>query len=134
MSARSDPAGRLKDRLAALPERLQAQVRAALAGIGAALLEETRRRLADDTGPAPSRPGEPPRDPAGRLAATLLASLDQSGTAVTLTAAAPYAPDLEYGTRTMAPRPFLRPAGEAVRPAALAACRDALAQAAEETR
>lgn len=127
-----DPASRLKRRLAALPGRLRERADAALLQIGQETLAEIRRVLAASGGPRPSAPGDPPRDPAGHLAGALAVSLDDAHSAVTVVAASPQARFLEYGTRTMAARPFIRPAVAATAPAALATCRAALAEAARE--
>ncbi len=130
MSGPQDPASRLKQRLAALPARIRAETAGALGRIGEQAVAEARRLLS--SGPAPSAPGEPPRDPRGDLAEGLRADLDAAAASVTIAAASPQALFLEYGTRTMAARPFLRPAAEAVRPLALEACRQALAAAAKD--
>lgn len=127
-----DPASRLKQRLAALPARLRAGTNAALRQVGDDTVEEIRRVLAASSGPLPSAPGDAPRDPAGRLAGTLAVQLDEAQSAVTVIAASREARFLEYGTRHMAARPFLRPAVAAMAPSALAVCRTALAEAAKE--
>lgn len=132
MSGARDPASRLKQRLAALPARLRASVNEALLEVGDDTVAEIRRVLAASGGPQASRPGDPPRDPAGRIAQALAVSLDEAQSVVTVAAASPVARFLEYGTRTMASRPFIRPAVSATGPAALATCRAALAAAAKE--
>jgi hypothetical protein len=58
-----------------------------------------------------SAPGEAPANDLGFLAQSLRIQVTDRNT-VNLSALAPYAVHLEYGTRNMAPRPFLRPAGE----------------------
>lgn len=132
MSGDRDPASRLKQRLAALPARLRDRVNAALQEVGDGTVEEIRRVLAASAGPLPSAPGDPPRDPAGRLADALAVSLDEARSSVTVVAASPEARFLEYGTRTMAARPFLRPAVAATASRAREVCRAALAEAATE--
>lgn len=128
MSPGPDPASRLKQRLAALPARLRGAVNVALRQVGDEVMAEVSRGLAASGGPQPSRP----RDPAGRIAKALAVDLDETQSTVTVIAACPEARCLEYGTRTKAARPFLRPAGSAMTPEALAVCRAALAAAARE--
>lgn len=132
MSRGRDPASRLKQRLAALPARLRGRVHEVLREIGAHTVAEIRRGLAASGGPEPSRPGDPPRDPAGRIARALAVDLDETRSTVTVVVASPEARCLEYGTRSLAARPFVRPAVSATAPAALALCRAALAAAATE--
>lgn len=119
----------LRQALADLPDAAKAEVSDALDAVGADLVTDMRRRLGR-TGA--SAPGDPPADPAGALAASLAATRD--GLRVTVTAASPQAAFLEYGTRTMAPRPVLRPAVAAVAEMARARLRAALARAAGKLR
>lgn len=58
-----------------------------------------------------SAPGEAPANDLGFLASSLRIVITDKNQ-VDLSAMAPYAIHLEYGTRNMRPRPFLRPAGE----------------------
>ncbi len=132
MSGGRDSASRLKQRLAALPARLRGRVNEALRAVGEDTVAEIGRGLAASQGPQPSRPGDPPRDPAGRIARALAVDLDEARSTVTVLVASSEARCLEYGTRTMAARPFVRPAVAATAPAALALCRAALAAAATE--
>ena len=60
-----------------------------------------------------SAPGEAPANDTGFLAGSIRIDINQKWE-VDLRALAPYAVHLEYGTRKMAPRPFLRPAAESV--------------------
>lgn len=119
----------LRQALADLPDAAKAEVSDALDAVGADLVTDMRRRLGRTD---PSAPGNPPADPAGPLAASLAVRRD--GLQVTVTAASPRAPFLEYGTRTMTPRPFLRPAVAAVAERARARLRAALARAAGKLR
>jgi HK97 gp10 family phage protein len=130
----------LRGRLATLPVAALAQVATALEEIGAEVVAEARRSLAADgpTQPDPgkrpaSAPGGPPDDPTGRLAASLGVVADPAAAHVTVAASTPYAIFLEYGTRHMAARPFLRPAveahGEAARSRLAEALRRAVASA-----
>lgn len=61
-----------------------------------------------------SAPGEAPANDFGFLAANIKADLTNDFTA-NLWSLAPYSIHLEYGTVNMAARPFLRPAGDAMR-------------------
>ena len=58
-----------------------------------------------------SAPGQAPANDLGFLASSLRITITNRN-AVDLSAVAPYAVHLEYGTRRMAARPFLRPACE----------------------
>lgn len=57
-----------------------------------------------------SAPYQAPADDRGMLANSIQVDVDPKQFNLTLSAAAPYARELEYGTRHMLPRPFLRPA------------------------
>jgi HK97 gp10 family phage protein len=59
--------------------------------------------------------GEAPATDTGRLAGSIKAEI--SGKSAEVVANAEYAPYLEFGTRTMEPRPFMFPAMEKERPA-----------------
>lgn len=61
-----------------------------------------------------SAPGEAPANDTGFLAANIKAEMTEALTA-SIISQAPYSVHLEYGTRHMEPRPFLRPAGEAIK-------------------
>lgn len=61
-----------------------------------------------------SAPGEPPAQDTGRLSNSITASIE--GKRAEVAANVEYAPFLEFGTRTMQPRPFLFPALEQERP------------------
>ncbi len=115
--------------LADLPAAAQAEVGAALDEVAADVVAVARRSLGTAS---PSAPGDPPADPTGALAASLSATRD--GLQATVAASAPYAGYLEYGTRRMAARPFLRPAVAATAETARAKLRAALARAAEALR
>lgn len=65
----------------------------------------------------PSKPGEPPMNDTGFLKNSIVVS-QQSPVVARVTATAPYAGLLEYGTSTVAERPFMRPTREKVRPIA----------------
>lgn len=112
-----------------MPDAARAEVETALDDIAADAIAEARRGLGTA---GPSSPGDPPADPTGALAASLTAM--RNGLNVAVTAASPHAGFLEYGTRTMAARPFLRPAVAATAEAARARLRAALARAADAFR
>lgn len=57
-----------------------------------------------------SKPFEPPAKDLGMLVNSIEVDVDPVQFNMTLSASAPYAQELEYGTRHMLPRPFLRPA------------------------
>lgn len=57
-----------------------------------------------------SRPYEAPAEDLGMLVNSIEVDVDPSQYNMTIAALAPYARELEYGTRHMLPRPFLRPA------------------------
>jgi HK97 gp10 family phage protein len=121
-----DEAAALQALLAGLPAAVRAEVTAALGGIGADMVEGARTSLAQGS---PSAPGKPPADPGGSLAASLHWSLDEANGQVTVGTSDPAAIFLEYGTRKMAARPFLRPAASAVTEKAQARLRSALVRA-----
>jgi HK97 gp10 family phage protein len=63
--------------------------------------------------PPPSKPGEPPHVQTGRLRQSIQPSPARvTGTVIEgeVSTNVEYAPGLEYGTRKMAARPFMRPA------------------------
>ena len=57
-----------------------------------------------------SKPYEAPAKDMGMLVNSIEVDVDPTQFNMTLSASAPYARELEYGTRHMLPRPFLRPA------------------------
>lgn len=116
----------LKRRLSAFPEVARAAVNAALRDIGEDVTAAIRRSLG---AAAVSEAGRPPRDPTGELANTLGAAVDAETSRLRITAASPHAVFLEYGTRHMAARPFLRPAVTAMTPQAKERLRDAIVRA-----
>lgn len=59
-----------------------------------------------------SAPGEPPANDTGRLVSSLRAEISTEALTASLIAGTQYAIYLEFGTRRMEPRPFLRPAAE----------------------
>jgi HK97 gp10 family phage protein len=59
-----------------------------------------------------SAPGQPPANDTGFLAGSIFAEPVKGEVAARIVARAPYAVHLEFGTSKMAPRPFIRPAGD----------------------
>jgi HK97 gp10 family phage protein len=59
-----------------------------------------------------SAPGEAPATDTGNLVKSGSVTLDPDGKSATVRFKAPYGPDLEFGTKNMAARPFLVPAFE----------------------
>lgn len=62
-----------------------------------------------------SAPGEAPATDTGRLVSSIQADMVEAEREVQVSAGTEYAKPLEYGTRHMAPRPFLLPALEWIR-------------------
>lgn len=81
---------------------------------GEMVRQEAMESIRDGTirgaGHVPSRPGEPPKGDTGRLELSIEVELRRSEKTVNVIARAPYAAALEFGTRRIAPRPFMRPA------------------------
>lgn len=57
-----------------------------------------------------SAPGQPPANDTGTLVRSIVMDVDETELEVTISAGTFYAKMLEYGTRLMAARPFMRPA------------------------
>jgi len=57
-----------------------------------------------------SAPGEPPASDTGRLVNSIATKYDVNTLSGTVVVDAEYGPYLEFGTQTIEPRPFLRPA------------------------
>ncbi len=119
----------MKRRLADLPSKAKAECALAFERIGTTVVAEARRSLAAIS---PSRPGDPPADPAVAISESLNWSVDAAAGRLTVTASVPYASFLEYGTMRMAARPFLRPAAAGASDTARAELLDALSRAARE--
>ena len=94
-------------------KRIDAGLARAASEAGGALADHVRMKISrpNPSGAAPSAPGEPPARVTGELLDSVAYEVIESdrGLVVSVGAAAPYAQALEYGTRRMAPRPFLRP-------------------------
>jgi len=81
---------------------------------GQALRDHVRMMISrpNPLGTSPSAPFEPPASVTGELLDSVAYDVADTGRGLSITvgAGAPYALALEYGTRHMAQRPFLRPA------------------------
>lgn len=62
-----------------------------------------------------SAPGEPPANDTGFLVSTITTNYDMQQLRGTVNCSAAYGPFLEFGTKKMQPRPFMRPAVAAKR-------------------
>lgn len=115
--------GRLQSKVKKLPLDIQAAVVIGLRGVATPMEEDIKRRLrtGSRTGRIVKRyhperihqasaPGEHPANDRGMLANSIEVDVDPTQFNLTISAGAPYAQELEYGTRWMLPRPFLRPA------------------------
>lgn len=114
---------RLQSKVKGLNWGIQANVVTALRGIATPMEEDVKRdiRTGTRTGKTVKRyhperihkasaPYEPPANDRGMLANSVEVDVDPREFNLTLSAGAPYAKELEYGTSKMLPRPFLRPA------------------------
>jgi HK97 gp10 family phage protein len=125
--------GALGRKLAALPRLLDAELRKAVAEAAEAIRDDAIKSLRSGgsrtaKGRA-SAPGEPPARQSGRLQRSIVVELDPSRPSAKVIATADYARALEFGTRRMAARPFLRPALERNRAKTLRLIREAVAAA-----
>ena len=59
-----------------------------------------------------SAPGQPPANDDGILANEIAVEIGVTGLNATVESRAEYSDDLEFGTSTIAPRPFMKPAAE----------------------
>lgn len=115
--------GRLQAKVKKLPLDIQAATVIGLREIAQPMEDDVKRSIRSGarTGKIVTRyhperihqasaPGEPPANDRGMLANSIEVDVDPTQFNMTLSAGAPYAQELEYGTRHMLPRPFLRPA------------------------
>ncbi len=106
---------------------LDKEIRQRLVNVGAFLEADIKKSLSrgNKDGKSPSKPGEPPKTVTGALLNSVGFEMDKKmpkvkigirkGLTTTKSTGAPqdadsYARMLEFGTRKMAPRPYLRPA------------------------
>ena len=101
---------------------MQASVIVALRGLAGPIEQDIKSSIRKlKSGPVVTRyrpnrkvkisiPGEVPADDTGMLLNSVEVDVDPTQFNMTLSASAPHARHLEYGTRWMLPRPFLRPA------------------------
>jgi HK97 gp10 family phage protein len=66
------------------------------------------RKKLGKRGSDPSKPGEPPRKQTGALRNKVFKKLRQGGKVIRVGTRAPHGGLLEFGTKNMAPRPYLR--------------------------
>jgi HK97 gp10 family phage protein len=66
------------------------------------------RKKLGKRGSAPSKPGEPPRKQTGTLRNRVFKKLRNGGATVRVGTTAPHGGLLEFGTKNMAPRPYIR--------------------------
>jgi HK97 gp10 family phage protein len=115
----------LRQRLDRLPEEAEAEIGDALNQAAQEMVAAVRDRLGRIS---PSSRGDPPADPQGELASSLSVTIGPGELKATLAVAAHQAVFLEYGTRRMAARPFLRPAISVMQSSARDELRAALAR------
>jgi len=131
--------GRLQAKVKKLPLDIQAGVVIGLRSLTSPIEEDIKRsiRTGARTGrivkryhPArvhqASAPGEVPANDRGMLANSIEVDVDPTQFNLTMSASAPYAQELEYGTKHMLPRPFLRPALTRWRERIIKAIQDAI--------
>lgn len=115
--------GRLQAKVKKLPLDIQSATVIGLRGLATPIEDDIKRsiRTGARTGRIVKRyhperihqasaPGEVPANDRGMLANSIEVDVDPTQFNMTISASAPYAQELEYGTRHMLPRPFLRPA------------------------
>lgn len=133
---------RLQSKVKRLPWGIQTEVVTALRGLAQPIEDDIKRdiRTGPRTGKVVKRyhpervhqasaPYETPANDRGMLANSVEVDVDPREFNLTLGAAAPYARELEYGTRHMLPRPFLRPALTRWRRRIIEAIHDAIKRA-----
>ncbi|MBL4838431.1 MAG: hypothetical protein JKY34_12725 [Kordiimonadaceae bacterium] len=76
-----------------------------------------------------SAPGDAPNSDTGDLASSIFLKVDRANLSATIGSRLEQAPALEFGTKNMAARPFLRPAANYVRPKYVKAVSDILKEA-----
>ena len=97
--------------------QIQAGIVRALDKLGYQMVNHAKAKMA--ARPGPSKPGEYPAVDSSRLMTSLTHEVDQSKPSMKYGSPIndpPYPLFLEIGTRKMAPRPWLRPGLEAIKP------------------
>lgn len=109
--------GSLKTRLSSKASEYQKNLRAALVKGGNMVAKSAKKSIArgQKTGVVygnhqASAPGEAPAQDTGELARGI--QVQKRGDHVLIVSTAPYSAALEFGTETIAPRPFMQPAVE----------------------
>ena len=103
----------MRARIAALSAATQTAAAVTLGDLADDAAEDLRLVLQHDDNAGPSGrslPGTPPADPKGRIAAAVNVVREAGRASAVVTVDLPFARDLEFGTISAAPRPFLRPA------------------------
>jgi len=131
--------GRLQAKVKKMPLDIQAATIVGLRGIATPMEEDVKRsiRTGARSGKIVKRyhperihqasaPYEVPANDRGMLANSIEVDVDPTQFNLTLSASAPYANELEYGTKHMLPRPFLRPALTRWRERIITAIQDAI--------
>ena len=120
---------RLQKRLGTLPKSVRSAVNKTVNKAAAAMRTEVRRSIRKSSGQWnfyepdhwSSPPGTAPNNDTGQLMMSIIISQRATVKNVaraTVTADAPYAAALEFGTMTIEPRPFMKPAFQKVAPEA----------------
>ena len=119
-------AGRLAARLDRLADQVEWAVQAAVEEGAHDLRREARDLLSLAGRGAPSAPGEPPRRQTGALRDSVSVELAPDRLSATVGTNLDVGAQLEFGTRDMAPRPWLAPAADNARPKIRARIEEAL--------
>lgn len=134
--------GRLQGKVKKLPWQMQTATVAGLRSVAPLMEEDVRnsirtgarrgrvvKRYHPERLHQASAPGEVPANDRGMLASSIDVDVDPRQFNLVLSAGAPYANELEHGTKNMLPRPFLRPALTRWRKRVVNAIHDALKRA-----
>lgn len=73
-------------------------------------MESIRQGTVRGRGHIPSQPGQPPKGDSGQLELSIEVLARRTEKSVVVIANAPHAGAMEFGTRTILPRPYMRPA------------------------
>lgn len=122
-------AGSLAARLDRLADRVEWAVQAAVEEGATDLRREARALLDVPGGGVPSAPGEPPRRQTGALRDSVRIELAPDRLSATVGTNLDLGAHLEFGTRDIAPRPWLEPAARLARPKIQARIEAAVRQA-----
>ena len=103
---------------AAFEARLRAELRGAVTRAAIMVQDEAVRLVSQQSSPPPSEPGEPPHLDTGTLARSIDWEVEDQPRSIVgrIGTNLDYGRYLELGTSIMAPRPYLRPALDRMRP------------------